>query len=357
MKTLVLAGTKKGLFVFSSADRRRWDLQGPYQNGREINHAVYDGRSGRLYATANDAWFGCELVWSSDLGTSWTTAKQNPAFAESSGLKLERIWHIEPGRPSEPQVLYAGTAPAALFRSDDGGQTWNEVTSLTQHPTRSKWHPGAGGLCLHSIAVDPSNAKRMFVGISAVGVFRTEDGGATWNLANKGTRAEFLPEKYPEFGQCVHKLLVADGRKSLLFQQNHCGVYRSEDAGQNWTEITAGLPSDFGFPLAIHPRQPETIFVLPLKGADFRCPPEAKLRVFRSRTGGALWDALGKGLPQENAFMGVYREGMAMDSLNPAGVYFGTNTGKIFASDNEGDSWRTLADNLPPVYSISTAVV
>jgi hypothetical protein len=356
MKTYLLAGTKKGLFIFTSEDRRSWELHGPFQNGREINHAIYDGRSGRIYATSNDAWFGCELVWSADWGKSWATAKQNPSFAPESGLKLERIWHIEPGRPSEPQVLYAGVAPAALFRSDDGGQTWNEVTSLTRHPSRPKWHPGAGGLCLHSIVVDPSSPDRMFVGISAVGVFRTEDGGKTWTVANQGTRAEFLPEKYPEFGQCVHKLLLANGKSPLLFQQNHCGVYRSADGGRSWEEITAGLPSDFGLPLAIHPRQPETIYVIPLKGADFRCPPEGKLRVFRSRNGGKSWEPLAKGLPQEKAFMGVYREGMATDGLNPTGIYFGTNTGKIFGSDDEGDSWRLVADNLPPISSISTAV-
>src|SRR6266705_3100055 len=244
MKTLLLAGTKKGLFVFTSTDRHDWQLHGPFQTGREINHAIYDSRSGRIYTTSNDAWFGCEIVWSSDLGESWAMAKQNPGFAESAGMKLERIWHIEPGRPGEPQVLYAGVAPAALFRSEDGGKNWE--------------------------------------------------------VANKGTRAEFLPEKYPEFGQCVHKLLLADSKSSLLFQQNHCGVYRSADGGRNWQEITAGLPSDFGFPLAIHPREPETIFVLPLKGAEFRCPPEGRLRVYRSRNSGKSWEALSKGLPQQN---------------------------------------------------------
>lgn len=355
---LLLAGTKKGLFLYTSEDRVTWKMQGPYHNGREINHAVYDTRTGTVYATVNDAWFGCEIMRSTDMGATWVSAKQNPAFPEASGLKLERLWHIEPGRAHEPNVLYAGVAPAALFRSEDGGDTWNEVTSLTSHPSRDRWHPGAGGLCLHSIVVDPSNEQRMFVGISAVGVFRTDNGGKSWNTANKGTRAEFFPEKYPEFGQCVHKLLrspTASG--TLLFQQNHCGVYRSADLGESWQEITEGLPSDFGFPLGIHPREPETIYVIPLQGAEFRCPPGGSLRVFRSRDGGKNWEALREGLPQKSAFVGIYREGMAVDSMNPAGIYFATNTGKIFNSSDDGDSWRLLADDLPPVSSVAVAVV
>jgi photosystem II stability/assembly factor-like uncharacterized protein len=354
---LLLAGTKKGLFLFTSADREDWRLSGPFQAGREINHAIYDSREGFIYATANDSWFGCEVVRSADLGKTWQSAEENPAFSADSDLKLERIWHIEPGRANEPGVLYAGVAPAALFRSGDAGRTWSEVSSLSAHPTRSRWSPGAGGLCLHSIVLDRENPLRMFVGISAVGVFRSEDGGESWQTANRGTRAEFLPEKYPEFGQCVHKLLLADGKRPLLFQQNHCGVYRSENAGQDWMEITAGLPSDFGFPLAIHPREPETIYVLPLQGAEFRCPPDGQLRVFRSRDGGGSWQALAEGLPQKEAFAGVYREGMTTDSLNPVGIYFGTNTGKIFVSSDEGDSWRVLADNLPPVFSIATGLI
>jgi photosystem II stability/assembly factor-like uncharacterized protein len=357
MKTLLLAGTKKGLFIFKSEDRRAWHMTGPFSAGREINHAIYDRRNGRIFATANDAWFGCEIMSSPDMGKTWTAATQNPKFPESSGQKLDRIWHIEPGRTGEPGVLFAGVAPAALFRSDDEGGTWSEVTSLTGHPTRPHWHPGAGGLCLHSIVIDHGQPGRMFVGISAVGVFRSIDNGATWQTANKGTRAEFRPEKYPEYGQCVHKLLMASGAPPVLFQQNHCGVYRSADLGASWEEITAGLPSDFGFPLALHPRQPGTLYVIPLKGAEFRCPPENKLRVFRSRDAGKSWEALGNGLPQEHAYMGIYREGMAADTNDPAGIYFGTNTGKIFASRDEGDNWTLLADNLPPVYSIATATI
>jgi photosystem II stability/assembly factor-like uncharacterized protein len=355
-KVVLLVGTKKGLFIFTSEDRKRWERTPPSQTGREINHAAYDPRTARVYACANDAWFGCQIAWSPDFGKTWETAAESPKFAESSGLKLDRIWHIEPGRAGEPGVLYAGVAPASLFRSEDDGKTWSEVTTLSKHPTRERWHPGAGGLCLHSIVLDPANSARMFVGISAVGVFRTDDGGKSWNPANKGTRAEFLPDKYPEFGQCVHKLLMAPGESNLLFQQNHCGMYRSNDAGHSWKEITNGLPSDFGFPLAVHPRKPNTLYVLPLKGAEFRCPPEGKLRVFRSNDGGESWSALSAGLPQAEVFCGVYREGMASDACDPAGIYFGTNTGKVFASNDEGDSWYLLADNLPPVYSISTGL-
>ena len=351
---LLLAGTKKGLFLLRTTDRDSWDLSGPFQTGREIHHAVYDARNGAIYATSNDSWFGSEIVRSSDLGKSWETSDRNPGFAEGSDLKIERIWHIEPGRADQPATIYAGVAPAALFQSADHGNTWSEISTLTDHPTRPRWNPGAGGLCLHSIVLDPENPERMFVGISAVGVFRSDDSGKSWQLANRGTRAEFMPNKYPEFGQCVHKLLLADGR---LYQQNHCGVYRSENAGQDWTEITAGLPSDFGFPLAIHPRQPETIYVIPLQGAEFRCPPGGQLRVFRSHNGGDSWEGLTKGLPQQAAFGGVLREGMATDSLEPAGIYFGTNTGKIFASNDEGDRWRAIADDLPPIFSVETALV
>lgn len=361
-RVILSVGTKKGLFLFTSRSRKRWQLGGPFHwQGSEVDHALCDPRTGVVYATANSPFFGCQVIWSKDLGESWQAAKGSPKFTPGSGLKVERIWHIEPGAADQPEVLYAGVAPAALFRSEDCGQAWQEVTGLSAHPTRDRWQPGAGGLCLHSILLDPSRRDRMFVAISSVGTFRTDDDGQSWGPLNRGVRQEFGPERYPEFGQCVHKLIMAPGRPSLLFQQNHCGVYRSDDAGETWQEITAGLPSDFGFPMAIHPREPETIYVVPLESweakAPFRCPPEGKLRVFRSRDGGKAWEPLSRGLPQRNAFMGVYREGLTIDSLEPAGLYLGTNTGKLFFSDDEGDSWRLLADNLPPIASVSATVL
>ncbi|MEO7934551.1 MAG: sialidase family protein [Chthoniobacterales bacterium] len=349
----LLVGTKKGLFILNSPDRGKWAIRGPFLPGKSIYHAVRDPRSGRIFATSNDAWFGSEIVWSDDEGATWTPAKSGPAFTEESGQKLDLIWHIEPGPASAPGVVYAGVAPAALFRSEDNGVTWTELTGLTSHPTRDRWHPGAGGLCLHSIQVEPQNPLHLYVGISAVGVFRSDDGGQTWTTKNRGTRADFMPDKLPEFGQCVHKLLLSPADGTTLFQQNHCGVYRSTDGGDSWQEITSGLPSDFGFPLAVHPREAGTIYVLPLQGGEFRCPPEAKLRVFRTRDAGETWEPLTNGLPQENAFPNVLREGMASDSGTPLGIYFGTNTGKLYASIDEGDTWRVIADNLAPINSVS----
>ncbi len=357
IRPVVIVGTSKGLFFLQgNINRGKWEVLGPFLKGLSINHAVYDKRNGRIYATANSVFFGSEVVWTDDLGETWGKAELNPKFSSQRGVTLERIWHIEPGLPQQPGTIYAGVAPAALFRSEDNGKTWEEVPGLTSHPTRSRWQPGAGGLCLHTIIPNPQNEDQMHVAISAVGVFHTKDGGQSWKPANQGVRADFLPQKYPEFGQCVHKMVMSNN-PSLLFQQNHCGVYRSDDGGASWQDVTLGLPSEFGFPMAVHPREPETIYVIPLQGAEFRCPPEGKLRVFRSRNGGRSWEPLAKGLPQKNTFAGVYREGMVVDGLEPTGVYFGTNTGKVYFSGNEGDSWQAIVDNLPPIYSISVASV
>lgn len=360
-KVALIVGTKKGVFLLKSdSGRSKWELSGPLLPGNDVNHATFDARSGTLYATANDPWFGPRVSFSADMGESWQEGK--PRFAEDAGRSVERIWRVEPGRASDPDVLYCGADPGCLFRSSDGGRTWEEDVALNNHPTRDRWFPGNGGLITHSIILDPASRARMWVAISAAGVFRTEDSGESWQPANqslKNVLAKYDPnaETYPEVGQCVHHLVRAAGDGDRLYAQAHWGTYRSDDGAKTWTDITEGLPSDFGMVMAAHPRNPDVAYVLPLVGAEFRCPPEGKLRVYRTSNAGKTWAALSRGLPQEDAFMGTYREGMAVDSLEPAGVYFGTNTGQVYASADEGESWKRITVDLPPVSSISAAVM
>ncbi len=310
---MVLVGTRKGAFVLTSdQSRKKWHISGPINPGSDIFHMVYDQRrGGRLLTATNSMWFGPQVEYSDDMGKTWQQAGGQPRFtdkpeyAEHDGPSVSRVWHIEPGRESETETLYAGVQPAALFKSTDAGETWHEVTGLSKHPTRSEWMPGFGGLCLHSIVLDDRAPERMWVGISAVGVFRTDDGGANWRPANKGVRADFNPaDPTPEWGQCTHKLLPHTAVPGLLYQQNHCGVYRTTNYGDEWTDITEGLPSRFGFVLGTHPREPDTLFVLPedsVQGTDvgggIRYASEAKFRVFRSRDGGQSWEAQTNGLP------------------------------------------------------------
>jgi photosystem II stability/assembly factor-like uncharacterized protein len=257
-----------------------------------------------------------------------------------------------------PGGLLAGVEPAGLFRSTDGGQTWNHVSGLRDHPSRPEWQPGAGGLCLHSIVPHPTDANRIWVGISAVGAFATEDGGATWETRNHGVRADFYPDKYPEFGQCVHKLIRAAGEPERLFQQNHCGVYRSSDGGVTWDEITPGLPSQFGFPMVGHPRDGSTAWVIPMNGDDAgRFMPEASAAVWRTSDAGSSWQRQSKGLPQSDAFLSVLREAMAVDRLDPAGVYFGTSNGELYGSRSEGEDWQLITEHLPGIWSVEAVVL
>ena len=298
---LLLIGTRKGAFILSSdGARKSWKVSGPHNAGSEVFHLTYDSREGGvLFAAVNHLIWGPNIQRSYDLGKSWLPTKEPPRISGEETNTIKNIWHVEPGRESEDGVLYAGVDPAALFRTVDGGSTWQEVAGLSNHPTREQWQPGLGGLCLHSIVLDPSQPDRMWVGISAVGVFGTTDAGETWQTLNQGVRADFLPDRFPDFGQCPHKLLAHKERPDLLYQQNHCGVYRSDSAGNGWQDITDGLPSRFGFVVGLHPRDPDTIYVIPEDqvlgedvGGGVRYVTDAKFRVYRSRDGGRDWEPL-----------------------------------------------------------------
>ncbi len=352
-------GTHKGGFLLRSDPARGdWKREGPFFRGTDVNHLLLDVRGEpTLFACVNSAWFGSGVHWSRDWGADWEQAEQDVRFPEGSERKVEKIWCVIPGAPGEPEVLYAGVAPAALFQTRDGGRHWAEVESLAQHPTREKWSPGAGGLMVHSICPHPLDTRQLHVAISAAGTFSTEDGGESWEPRNQGVLADFLPEKYPQVGQCVHHLTVHPGEPELLYQQNHCGVYRSEDAGRKWIDISEGLPSRFGFPLVVNPHDPDTIYVVPEESPEFRCPVGAAFAVYRSRDRGDSWERLDRGLPGENAYLQVYRQAMCTDDCHPAGIYVGTSTGQIFCSRDEGDNWELMADFLPPVYSLHAVTV
>jgi photosystem II stability/assembly factor-like uncharacterized protein len=353
----LLLGTRKGAFILQSDHRRRrWKMRGPFFENSPVFHMAFDERDNKtIYVAVNSFHFGATVFTSKDLGRTWKNSKNPPRFPEATGLKVEQVWHVEPGHPDEPRTVYAGVAPAALFKSEDMGMTWTFNENLNNHPTRSEWQPGAGGLCLHSIVVDPSSMKRIYLGISSVGVFKSEDGGGTWITKNKNVRADFRPDKYPEFGQCVHKLVMDPKKPDHLYQQNHCGVYRSEDAAENWVEISRGLPSGFGFPMAVHPHKAESFFVVPEQGDFFRVAANKQFAVYATENAGRAWKKLSKGLPAKNAFLGCYREGLATDLLDPVGLYVGTRMRHLFSSVDEGKSWELAAQWLPPIYSVSTA--
>lgn len=358
---LILVGTMKGAFVFrSDAARGTWERGGPYFPGSAVYAMAYDGRQGRqrIWAGPQSMHWGGLLRWSDDFGRNWTNPEEaNVKFPAGTDAALKQIWQITPGREGQPDTLYCGVEPAALFVSRDAGNTWQLEEGLWNHPQRPKWEPGGGGLCLHTILPDPTDSARMRVAVSTAGMYVSEDGGTSWRPSNVGVRAQFLPDPYPEFGQCVHKVVQSQGRPERMYLQNHWGLYRSDDRGENWVDVANGVPSDFGFAIGIHPRDPDTAWIVPLESDGFRCTPEGKLRVYRTRNAGAQWEPLGEGLPQHDAYETVLRDSMAVDALDPAGVYFGTRSGKVFASADEGSRWLTVADGLPPVVSVETARV
>lgn len=334
---VVLVGTKRGLFLLSSPDRERWEVEPTTLQGHRVYYATLDQRSGcRMFAADNGDFFGTFLRYSDDFGQTWQEPEQGIAFPEESGEKLNNIWVIEPGRASSPGTVYAGVDPASLWVSTDGGVHWTLNDGLTKHPTRQRWQPGAGGLCLHSIIADPANAARMWVGISAVGCMRTDDGGQSWVFANKNTRADFLPDKYPEYGQCIHRLVQHSTQPDVLYQQNHCGIYKSLNGGDDWIDIQHNLPSEFGFPIALDVHHPDTVFVIVEDGWG-RNNVGDQFTVYRTGDGGEYWQPLTKGLPAgKGVRLGVLRHGMCTDTKDPCGVYVGTNTGQLFASRDRG---------------------
>jgi photosystem II stability/assembly factor-like uncharacterized protein len=355
---LVMVGTKRGLFMLTSKDRETWEIATPTLKGHRVFYAILDQRSGkRLFAADNGDFFGSFLSYSDDFGETWQEPKQGIQFAEGGDEKLVNIWVIEAGRASEPGTIYAGVDPASLWVSTDNGETWEINRGLAAHPTREQWVPGAGGLCLHTIIADPTNAARMWVGISAVGCMRTDDGGRSWVFANKNTRADFLPVKYPEFGQCIHRLVQHPNEPEVLYQQNHCGIYKSVNAGDDWIDIQRDLPSEFGFPIALDVHRPDTVFVV-VEDPMARQNVGQQFTVYRTMDGGEQWEPLTNGLPRGNGVtLGVLRHAMSADRMDPCGVYVGTNTGQLFASRDRGDSWQMIADFLPPIYAVTTTVI
>lgn len=357
---LLMVGTIKGLFLLrSNRERRRWEVAGPYFHGQSIYALAYDGREERhrVWAATHTFW-GTFLRSSDDFGKVWTNpAEANLKFPAETGAVLNNIWQICLGRPEQPDVMYCGVEPAALFESHDAGETWTLVRGLFDHPHRPRWMPGNGGLTLHTIALDPGNQARMYVGISAGGVYRTDDGGRNWRALNRGIRVVYQPEKYPEFGQCVHKFVMHPSRPERLFLQNHWGLYRSDDGAESWKDVANGVPSDFGFAMVVHPHNPDCVYILPVESDEFRCAPEGRLRVYRTRNAGTSWEPLMRGLPQKGAYETVLRDAMTGDSLDPHGLYFGTRSGQLYGSSDEGKTWKRILEGLPAVVCVKSAVV
>lgn len=389
----VLAGTKKGAFILTSDARRSsWTVDGPFFGGWEIYHMKGSPVDpNRIYASQSSGWFGQIIQRSDDGGKTWfqpgfkegeaTTmpdgmpATESNRFAYDTSDKkgkpltthqwydgtqhpweFKRVWHLEPSL-TDPDTVYAGVEDAALFKSTDGGKSWTELSALRGHPSGPKWQPGAGGMAVHTIILDKKNPGRIYVAISAAGAFRSDDDGATWKPINQGLSSDYIPDPHAEVGHCVHRIAMHPAKPDVLFMQKHWDVMRTDNAGDLWTEVSGNLPSDFGFVVDVHAHEPNTVYVIPIKSDSEHYPPEGKLRVYRSRTGGSAWEALTRGLPQENCYVNVLRDAMAVDTLHPCGIYFGTTGGQIYASADGGDSWSAIVQNLPAVYSVEVQAV
>jgi hypothetical protein len=360
----VLVGTRKGAFILTSDGKREnWEVSGPHFGGWEIYHFTGSpADNGRLYMSQSTGWFGQLIQRSDDGGETWQAKGNKFEYDGVPGThkwydgtphpwEFARVWHLEPS-PADPDTVYAGVEDAGLFQSVDGGGTWQELPGLRTHASAPSWQPGAGGMCLHTIVLDPREAGRMYAAISAAGVFRSDDAGKTWHPANRGLRSSGIPDEDAEVGHCVHRIAMHPARPDVLFMQKHWDVMRSDDAGGSWREISGNLPSDFGFPIAVHAHEPDTVYVVPITSDSLHYPPEGKLRVYRSRSGGDEWEPLTKGLPQENCYLNVLRDAMAVDSLDSCGIYFGTTGGQVYASADSGDSWAPIVRDLPSVLSV-----
>jgi photosystem II stability/assembly factor-like uncharacterized protein len=360
----VLVGTRKGAFVLTSdGARKQWNVGGPHFAGWEIYHVKGSPADpNRIFASQSSSWFGQVMQRSDDGGKTWQAVGNQFTYDGVPGThqwydgtphpwEFKRVWHLEPSA-TDPETVLAGVEDAALFKSTDGGQTWKELSGLRGHGSGPAWAPGAGGLCLHTIMVDPKNAARMYIAISAAGAFRTDDGGASWRPINQGLRSQHIPDPAAEVGHCVHRLAMHRSRPNVLFMQKHWDVMRSDNAGDSWQEVSGNLPTDFGFTMGVHAHEPETVYVVPIKSDSEHFPLDGKLRVFRSRTGGNEWEPLTKGLPQQDCYVNVLRGAMAIDSLDSCGVYFGTTGGQVYASTDSGDNWTAIVRDLPPVLSV-----
>jgi photosystem II stability/assembly factor-like uncharacterized protein len=360
----ILAGTRKGAFILTADGKRdRWDISGPHFAGWEIYHLKGSPADpDRLYASQTSGWFGQVIQRSDDGGATWEAVGNEFLYDGVPGThqwydgtphpwEFKRVWHLEPSH-ADPDDVWAGVEDAALFRSTDGGRTWRELAGLRGHGSGSRWAPGAGGMCLHTILLDPVDPGRAFIAISAAGAFRTDDAGQSWRAINRGLRSEHIPDPEADVGHCVHRIAMHRSRPRVLFMQKHWDIMRSDDAGETWHEVSGNLPTDFGFTIDVHAHEPDTVYVVPIKSDSEHYPPEGKLRVYRSRTGGNEWEALTRGLPQRDCYVNVLRDAMAVDSLDPCGVYFGTTGGQVYVSADAGDRWTAAVRDLPPVLSV-----